>query len=88
MNFLEELVAEFFEYRGYFIMRNKMLDKLSGGGRKGEIDILAYNPTDNQVVHIETSSDSASWDDRYKRFKKNFLTLQKNIRGYSPFHDI
>jgi hypothetical protein len=39
-NVLEELVREYYEYKGYFIKMNIRFDKLQAGAYKGEIEIL------------------------------------------------
>lgn len=43
-NFLEQLVAEWYEYRGYFVRRNVLVGRRSQGGQDGELDIVAFNP--------------------------------------------
>ena len=81
MNFLEELVAEWYEYKGYFIIRNRTLNKLPGGGYEGEVDILAYNPRKNEVIHVETSSDSYKWEDRLDKFREKFRWTIEEYRN-------
>lgn len=79
MNFLEQLVAEWYEYQGYFVRRNIKFGGAAGkstGGHSGEIDVLAYLPKDGALLHIETSSDFDSWDKRKKKFvTKKFTKL-------------
>lgn len=81
MNFLEELVSEWYEYQRYFIIRNRTLNILPGGGYEGEIDILAYNPNNDEVIHIETSSDSKDWSARIKTFKEKFRWTIEEYRN-------
>ena len=67
MNFLEQLVAEWYEYQGFFVRRNIKFGGAAGqskGGHSGEIDVLVYRPKDGAIVHIETSSDFDSWEKR------------------------
>ena len=74
MNFLESLVSEWYEYSGYFVRSNARTRKRQGGGWDVELDVLAYSPSDQRLIHIETSSDANSWQERKDRFlKKKFI---------------
>ena len=84
MNFLEKLVAEWYEYKGYFVMCNIPVedDNRRQGGIIGEIDVLAFHPTGlngegAEIIHIETSSDSYTWEKRVKIFKKKFSEKER-----------
>jgi hypothetical protein len=79
-NFLEELVAEWYEYKGYFVKRNEKVNPLQDGGFEGELDIVVLDPQNKRFIHIETSSDSKSWARREKSFKKKFEVGAKCIR--------
>jgi hypothetical protein len=76
MNFLEQLVAEWYEYEGNFVRSNVRARKRVKGGWDMELDVLAYNPSDRTLLHIETSGDANSWSERKRRFlsKKFILT--------------
>ncbi len=80
-NFLEQLVAEWYEYRGYFVRRNVRVGKLPAGGFEGELDVVAFHPDTKQLVHIESSMDAHSWDKREQRFTKKFKAGKKYIRS-------
>jgi hypothetical protein len=56
-NFLEQLVAEWLEYRGYFVRRNVKVGKRKKGGYEGELDIVGFHPLQKHLVHYETSMD-------------------------------
>lgn len=74
MNFLESLVAEWHEYSGYFVRTNPRTRKRKKGGWDIELDVLAYLPGEQRLLHIETSSDASSWTERKERFiKKKFI---------------
>jgi len=60
MNFLEQLLAEWYQYKGYYVRQNIRIGKRNNGGYAGEIDILAYHPKTEIIVHIEASSDTYS----------------------------
>ncbi len=79
INFLEQLVAEWYEYRGYFVRRNVLVGKLKKGGYECELDVVAFNPETKKLIHIEPSMDAHSWAIREKRFKKKFDIGRKHI---------
>ena len=69
-NFLEELAAEWLEYKGYIVKRNERVGRRGAGGHEGELDVVAFNPKTKHLVHVETSSDADSWAERERRFSK------------------
>ena len=85
-NFLEELVAEWYDFKGFFVKTNIPYGIGARGGIKGEIDILAYNPKDKCICHIEVSSDSDSWDNRIEKFKKRFNHASAFYDKILPFN--
>ena len=52
MNFLETLVAEWYEYTGYFVRTNPRTRKRAKGGWDVELDVLAFAPGDQRLIHI------------------------------------
>jgi len=78
-NHLETLVAEWYEYRGYFVRRNVQVGKLAGGGYEFELDVVAFHPTQRLLVHVEPSVDSDSWARRELRYAKKFEAGRKYI---------
>ena len=82
MNFLEELTAEWYEFSGYFVRSNPRTRKRPKGGWDVELDVLAFSPSDQRLVHIETSSDANSWQERKDRFlKKKFILSRKEYES-------
>jgi hypothetical protein len=79
INFLEQLVAEWYEFNGYFVRRNVMVGRRPGGGWECELDVVALHPKKKRLVHIETSMDAASWGKRESRFKKKFDAGRRHI---------
>lgn len=79
MNFIEQLAAEWYEWQGYFVLRNQFVGLLQKGGWECELDIVAFSPSQNRLVHVECSNDASSWAIREKRFKKKFDAGQKHI---------
>lgn len=92
INFLEQLVAEWYEYRGFFVRRNVHVGKRTAGGHEGELDVVAFHPVEKRLVQIETSMDAGSWPDREKAFKRKFDTGKKYIptlfSGLEPLPEI
>jgi hypothetical protein len=78
-NFLEKLVAEWYEFSGYFIKRNVQVGKLSKGGYECELDIVAFNPSRRHLVHIEPSTDADSWEVRDRRYAKKFAAGRRYV---------
>lgn len=79
INFLEELVSEWYEFRGYFVRRNVRVGRRANGGYDCELDVVAFNPKTKHLVQIEPSSDAASWATRELRYKKKFDAGRKHI---------
>lgn len=79
MNHLEQLVAEWFEYCGYFVRRNVMVGRRAKGGYDCELDVVAFNPEHPHLVHIEPSMDAHSWEKRRLRYTKKFKIGREHI---------
>jgi hypothetical protein len=56
-NFLEQLVAEWYQYQDYFVRTNIRVGRRAKGGHEGELDVVGFNPALGKLVHIETSMD-------------------------------
>ena len=52
VNFREQLIAEWYERRGYFVRTNEKWPD----GRRGDMDVLALCPETRKLIHIETAS--------------------------------
>lgn len=87
-NHLEQLVAEWYEYQGYFVRRNIFVGKRKKGGYECELDIVAFHPQKKHLVHIEPSLDANSWSIRETRYKKKFDAGRKYIPGLFPGLDV
>ena len=72
MNYLEDFVAQWYEYRGFFVRRNVLVGKRAAGGYECELDVVAFHPSDGILVHVEASMDAHSWGTRETRFKRKF----------------
>lgn len=80
MTHLEDLVGQYYEWKGYFVRRNIMVGKRSAGGWEMELDVVAFHPREQELLHIESSLDANSWSERERRFAKKFAAGQKYIR--------
>ena len=87
-NFLEQLVAEWYEYRGYFVRRNVPVGRRTRGGYECELDIIAFDPVGRHLVHIEPSMDAESWEKRERSFRKKFDAGLKYIPDLFPGLDL
>lgn len=85
MNFLEQLVAEWYAYKGFFVRTNIRFGKRPAGGYEGEIDVVAFNPRTKHLVHIETSTDADSWTERKRRFVKKFENAKQHYAEIFDF---
>ena len=79
MNHLEQLIAEWYEFQGYFVRRNVFVGKRAKGGYECELDIVAFHPEKRKLIQIEPSLDANSWAIREKRYKKKFQAGKKYI---------
>ena len=91
-NYLEQLVAEWYEFRGYFVRRNIKVGRRAKGGYEGELDVVAFHPSKKHLVHVEPSLASHTWDKREEVFAKKFAAGQKYIskifEGFDVPNDI
>jgi len=79
-NFLEQLVAEWYEYQGFLVKRNVRVGRRSMGGHEGELNVVGFHPCAGRLVHAEASMDAERWDERERRFTKKFEACRK----YAP----
>ena len=80
-NHLESLVAEWYEFQGYFIRRNVRVGKLPKGGYEAELDVVAFHPEQRSLVQIEPSLDADRWAKREERYARKFDAGRKYIPG-------
>ena len=84
-NFLEQLVANWYQYQGYFVRTNIKFGKRPGGGYVGEIDVAAFNPKNKILIHLEVSGDADSWAGRQKTFQKKFKASSNHYESIFDF---
>ena len=83
-NHLEALVAEWYELKGYFVLRNVKVGKRAKGGYECELDVVGFHPEQHSLVQIEPSLDAHTWTKREARYKKKFKAGREYIPGLFP----
>ena len=83
-NHLEDLVAEWYQFQGFFVRRNIQVGKRLQGGYECELDIVAFHPEQKRLVHVEPSLDADSWEKREERYLKKFEAGRRYIPGLFP----
>lgn len=79
MNFLEELVAQWYEFNGYFVRQNVLVGRRTAGGYECELDVVAFHPSQRHLVHVEASMDALPWAKREVRYRKKFEAGRTHI---------
>ncbi len=79
MNHLEKLLKQYYEWKGYIVKSNVRVGKLPRGGWAGELDIIAYHPTTDHLIHLEPSIDANTWKKREEKFTRKFDAGKKYI---------
>ncbi|AXA83664.1 hypothetical protein DCD74_02250 [Lysobacter oculi] len=79
MSHLEQLIVEYLDWQGYLVRRNVKVGRLKHGGWEMELDVLAYNPKTQDLVHYEPSLDAHTWETREARFAKKFSAAKKYV---------
>lgn len=72
MSHFETLLYEYYDWQGYIVKRNIKVGRRTMGGWEMELDIIAYDPHENKVIHLEPSLDADSWARREERYQKKF----------------
>jgi hypothetical protein len=78
-NYLEQLLAEWYQFSGYFVRQNVLVGRRPNGGYECELDVVAFHPKTKHVVHVEPSMDCHKWSKREARFRKKFAAGRKYI---------
>jgi len=68
VNHLEQLVAEWLQYNGYFVRVAVQVGPRQQGGFEGELDVVAIHLERQHFLHVECSLDALSWPKREARF--------------------
>lgn len=80
MNHLEQLVAEWLQYKGYFVRVSVPVGARANGGFEGELDVVAFHFAARHLLHIECSLDALADEKREARFAAKFERGRKYVR--------
>lgn len=87
-NHLESLLAEWYEFQGYFLRRNVLVGKRAQGGYECELDIVGFHPVERRLIHLEASLDADSWERREDRYARKFRLGREYIPGLFAGFDL
>lgn len=79
LNYLEQLLSEWYEFQGYYLRRNVLVGKRPKGGHECELDIVGFHPVEKKLIQIEPSMDASSWEQREERYRKKFDAGRRHI---------
>lgn len=79
MAHLEDLIAQYLDWRGYLVRRNVKVGKRAAGGWEMELDVVGYKPDTGTILHYEPSLDALSWAKREARYEKKFAAGRNYI---------
>ncbi len=88
MNFLEQLAAEWYQHKGYFVRTNIRFGRRARGGYIGEMDVVGYKPETQEFIHVEASTDALPWPVRKERFERKFSDARKYYMEIFPFKEM
>lgn len=80
MNHLEQLVAEWLQFNGYFVRSSVLVGRRANGGFEGELDVVGIHLGNNRLLHVECSLDANSTREREHRFSAKFDRGRKFIK--------
>ena len=80
MNHLEQLVAEWLQYKGYFVRVSVPVGLRQMGGYEGELDVVAFHPKRQHLLHAECSLDAPSDEKRQQRYEAKFERGRRFIK--------
>ena len=80
MNHLEQLVAEWLQYNGYFVRVAVQVGARPMGGFEGELDVVGVNLVRKHLIHVECSLDAESWQKRQQKFTGKFERGRRFIK--------
>jgi hypothetical protein len=81
MNHLEQLVAEWLQYNGYFVRSSVQVGPRPRGGFEGELDVVGIHIVRNHLIHVECSLDADSRATRERRFSDKLARGRKFIKA-------
>lgn len=79
LNWLEEVVSQYYKLRGYIVLENEDLPNPEGVAGRGEADIIAFK--DGELVHVECMSfwGAMPKNKAFQRLNNKFKRVQAHI---------
>jgi len=84
-NHLEDLICQYYDWKGCIVRRNVKVGRRAKGGYDGELDVVIYDHKTNKVLHYEPSTDASQWMKRELKYKRKFDVGKKYIRDVFPW---
>lgn len=92
MDFLEQLTSEWLEYRGYFVRRQVHVGSRERGEADCELDVVAFHPETQHLLHVEPSMDASTRQVRTQRYRRKFEAGRRHIptmfEALTPVRDV
>ena len=87
MDYLEQLLRQWYEYQGYFVRSDLWVGLQSDGTYDCELDIVAFHPVRRHVVHIEPSYELLASKDTEQHFQTKFDAGKKYLHRLFGLED-
>lgn len=84
-NHLEDLICQYYDWKGCTVKRNIEVGRREKGGYEGELAVVIYDHSNNKVMHYEPSSKDTKWEKRDETYKHKFDAGKKYIRDVFPW---
>lgn len=84
-DYLQQLLGEWYEYQGYFLHRDLWVGLDANGDYECALDLVAFNPHKNRLVHLEMSADLLPWQDCQEHFITKFNASKKYLHRFIGF---
>jgi hypothetical protein len=79
VEYLEQLVRQWYEYQGYFVREDLWVGFQPDGSYECELDVVAFHPTRRHVLHVETGYDVPELSDHEQHFQTKFDAGKKYL---------
>ncbi len=79
MDYLENLVREWYEFQGYFVRQDLWVGLGPDGSYECELDVVAFHPVHRHLVQVEPSFDLLTFAEREAHFRTKFDAGKKYL---------
>ena len=76
-DYLEKLLANWYEYQGYFVFRNQLVGKLAKDSYECKLDVVGLHASKSHLVHTEPSMDCDKWENASSDLRKSSRSGRK-----------